>query len=188
MSTLAAVVYFVAFAGIVFIVPLAAQLALDASPLRAGLLLVPLTVMNVVLAPIAGAASDRFPVRFISTAGAFLVATGALLLARLPLLPTPAEIVGAVIVTGIGTAVFSQPNNSAIMGAAPPNRRGIAAGTLATARTTGQLLGVAIAGAIYFGRSTTLGALAHTFAPATLCFGTFAALMLCVSAISFLRE
>ncbi len=35
------------------------------------------------------------------------------------------------------------------MGAAPPKRQGIAAGLLATARSTGMVLGVGLAGAIF---------------------------------------
>lgn len=187
-STVAAFVFFVAISGIIFIVPLAAQLALGASPLRAGLLLVPLTVLNVVLAPLAGAVSDRVPARIVSTIGAVTVTAGAALLAHLPAMPAAMQIAGAVALAGAGTAVFSQPNNSAIMGAAPPNRRGVAAGTLATARTTGQLVGVALAGAIYFGRAAQLGTHTQTFEPATLCFGVLAVLLALTAALSFARE
>ena len=188
VSTIAAFAFFIAYSGIVFIVPLGAQLALGASPLHAGALLVPLTLLNVVLAPLAGTLSDRLPVRIVSTAGALTVTIGAALLAHLPPVPTTMQLVAAVALAGVGTAVFSQPNNSAIMGSAPANRRGIAAGTLATARTTGQLVGVALSGAIYFGSAANLGALGRTFVPATLCFGTLAVLLAIVTALSFLRD
>jgi MFS family permease len=52
-------------------------------------------------------------------------------------------------IVGLGTGTFISPNNSAIMGAAPRERQGIAAGLLATARSTGMVLGVGIAGAIF---------------------------------------
>jgi EmrB/QacA subfamily drug resistance transporter len=188
MSAIAAFIYFTAQSGIVFILPLSAQLALGRSPLAAGMLLIPLTVLNVVLAPVAGSLSDRVPVRYISTAGALTVAGGAFALSRLPLHPSTVQLFAAVAITGIGTAVFTQPNNSAIMGSAPPNRRGVAAATLATARTTGQLLGVATAGAVYFAREAALGPLAHTYAPATAYFGIVAAVMAAVAAISWARE
>lgn len=187
-SVLAALLYFVGIAGVIFIVPLAAQTTLGASAFAAGLLLVPITAMNVVLAPLAGGLSDRVPVRYVSTAGALVVALGLFLLSRLPAQPPTWEIVACLIVTGAGTAVFSQPNNSAIMGSAPPHRRGIAAGTLATARTTGQLLGVAVASAVYFARVSQLGTLAKTFAPAETYFGFLVALLIVVSAISWVRE
>lgn len=187
LSTIAAFVYFTAQSGVIFIVPLAAQLALGASPLKAGLMLIPLTVLNIVLAPIAGSLSDRIPARYVSTFGALLVTAGSVMLALLPGHPSVWQIVVALSVTGCGTAVFTQPNNSAIMGAAPANRRGIAAGTLATARTTGQLLGVATAGAVYFARAARLGPLAHTFAPATSYFAGVAGVMIVVALISYSR-
>ena len=138
VSVFAGLVYFTAISGLIFIVPLAAQTALGDTAFAAGLLLTPITALNIVLAPTAGALSDRVPVRYVSTAGALMVAIGLFVLSRLPPLPTTFELIGALIVTGLGTAVFTQPNNSAIMGSAPADRRGIAAGTLATARTTGQ--------------------------------------------------
>ena len=50
--------------------------------------------------------------------------------------------------TGVGTGVFIAPNNSALLGAAPPERRGVASGVLAEARNVGMVVGVGIAGAV----------------------------------------
>lgn len=186
LSVLSAFVYFVAISGLIFLVPMTAQMALGYSPMTAGLLLVPITALNVVLAPLAGSLSDRVPVRYVSTAGAIIVAFGLFIISRLPPEPAIWELVGAMMVAGFGTAVFSQPNNSAIMGAAPPHQRGIAAGTLATARTTGQLLGVATAGAVYF--SLAMRTNGHTFAPASAYFGLASIVMVGVAAISWTRE
>ncbi len=187
-SVVAALLYFVGIAGVIFIVPLSAQTTLGATAFGAGILLVPITAMNVFLAPLAGGLSDRVPVRYVSTAGALVVAIGLFLLSRLPPLPAVWQIIACLVVTGAGTAVFSQPNNSAIMGSAPQHRRGIAAGTLATARTTGQLLGIAVASAVYFARVAHLGALARTFVPAEMYFGFLVTLLIVVSAISWVRE
>ena len=49
---------------------------------------------------------------------------------------------------GLGTGIFVSPNNSALMGAAPRTRQGIASGVLATARNVGMVLGIGLAGAI----------------------------------------
>lgn len=188
VSVFAAFVYFTAVSGLIFIVPLTAQTALGDTAFAAGFLLMPITALNIVLAPMAGALSDRVPVRYVSTAGAVMVAIGLFVLSRLPPLPTTFELIGALIVTGLGTAVFTQPNNSAIMGSAPADRRGIAAGTLATARTSGQLLGVALASAVYFSHGMQGGVLVKTFAPASAYFGFTAFVMLGVAALSWLRE
>ena len=51
-------------------------------------------------------------------------------------------------VVGLGTGVFISPNNSALLGAAPLDRRGIASGVMATARNVGMIVGIGLAGAI----------------------------------------
>jgi EmrB/QacA subfamily drug resistance transporter len=187
-SVIAALVYFIALSGLIFIVPLSAQTALGESAFHAGLLLMPITALNVIFAPTAGSLSDRVPVRYVSTAGAIIVAIGLFVLSHVPPHPSIWQLVLSLVVTGCGTAVFSQPNNSAIMGSAPPNRRGIAAGTLATARTTGQLLGVAVASAVYFAHVAHAGGFANSFQPATTYFSFTAWVMWAVAAISWVRE
>ena len=62
-------------------------------------------------------------------------------------------------VAGLGTGIFIAPNNSALMGAAPRDRQGIAAGILATARIVGNVVGIGLAGAIF--NSVVAHALAH---------------------------
>jgi EmrB/QacA subfamily drug resistance transporter len=187
-SVLAATLYFCAMYCVVFTIPLSAQIALGKNGLQAGLLLLPISALNVVLAPLAGAASDRIAARYVSTAGAICFFAGCVLLAVQPDSPALWALYVSLFVAGAGTAVFSQPNNSTIMGHAPPNRRGIAAGILATARTTGQLLGVSVAGAIYFLRSQQLGPLAHSYAPAKAVFFAVAIIMVAVSLVSYTRE
>jgi EmrB/QacA subfamily drug resistance transporter len=187
-SVLAATLFFCAMYCVVFTVPLAAQTALGMTPLQAGLLLLPVSVLNVVLAPLAGALSDRIPARYVSTAGALCMVAGAALLAIQPANPQLWALYASLFVAGAGTAVFSQPNNSTIMGTAPANRRGIAAGILATARTTGQLLGISVAGAIYFLRVQQLGSAAHTYTPAKAVFYAVGAIMVIVSLVSYTRD
>jgi fucose permease len=58
---------------------------------------------------------------------------------------------------GIGMGVFQSPNNSAIMGAIPRERLGVASGLLSITRTLGQTVGIAILGAVWASR-----VMAHT--------------------------
>ena len=51
-------------------------------------------------------------------------------------------------VIGIGTGLFQTPNNSAVMGSAPADRRGVAGATLATMRNLGMVFGEAASAAI----------------------------------------
>ena len=137
-SVLAGMLYFCALYSVIFIIPLSAQVAMGRTALQAGLLILPISALNLILAPAAGALSDRVPARYVSTAGAACFLAGSLLLAAQPAHPDLRLLILALLVTGAGTAVFTQPNNSTIMGSAPANRRGTAAGVLATARTTGS--------------------------------------------------
>jgi MFS family permease len=50
---------------------------------------------------------------------------------------------------GIGTATFTSPNSAAAMSAVIPQRRGIAAASVATARNLGMVFGVAVAAVIF---------------------------------------
>src|SRR2546423_14369545 len=52
------------------------------------------------------------------------------------------------LLNGIGTGLFTSPNNSAVMGAASRARMGTAAGLLATSRSLGMALGTATAAAV----------------------------------------
>ena len=100
------------------------------------------------VAPLAGTISDRIGTRIPAMLGMALLALGLFLLSHLGPATPLARVAAALGVCGLGTGIFIAPNNSALMGAAPPNRQGIAAGVLATARNAGMVLGVGLAGAI----------------------------------------
>jgi len=52
-------------------------------------------------------------------------------------------------VAGLGTGTFISPNTSALLGAAPRHRQGIASGVQAAGRNVGMVLGIGLAGAIF---------------------------------------
>ncbi|MGC8736430.1 MAG: hypothetical protein ACP5J5_04205 [Dissulfurimicrobium sp.] len=57
--------------------------------------------------------------------------------------------VGELILLGIGMGMFTPPNNSAIMGAAPRNKLGLAGGILNMMRSLGLIFGVDISGLLF---------------------------------------
>jgi MFS family permease len=119
------------------------------SPSQAGLILTAQPLVMAIAAPISGTLSDRIGSRVLSTAGMAIMTIGLILLSRLgPATPT-GTILGSLAVFGLGTGVFISPNTNALMGSAPRNRQGIAAGILATARNSGMVLGVGMAGAVF---------------------------------------
>lgn len=127
---------------------------------QAGLVLTAQPIVMAVVAPLSGALSDRVGSRGPATIGMLLLAAGLVCLALLVSNGSLVSIAAALALVGLGVGIFVSPNNSALMGAAPRNRQGIAAGVLATARNVGMVLGVGFAGAVF----TTV--LAHAATPA----------------------
>jgi EmrB/QacA subfamily drug resistance transporter len=116
---------------------------------QAGLLLTAEPLIMAISAPLSGTLSDRIGSRLLSTVGMTIMAVGLFLLSRLtPTSPTVFVLV-ALAVCGLGTGIFISPNTNALMGSAPKNRQGIASGVLATARNSGMVLGIGMAGTVF---------------------------------------
>src|SRR5438876_263361 len=115
---------------------------------HAGILLTPVPVAMVVFAPISGWLSDKVGSRALTSGGMLLVAASFYWLSRLGLHPDYGQLVPPLLLNGIGTGLFTSPNNSAVMGAASRARMGTAAGLLATSRSLGMALGTATAAAV----------------------------------------
>jgi MFS family permease len=147
-STVSAVLNYICVASISFLMPFYLIQGRGFEAAHAGLLLAAQPLVMAIAAPLSGTASDRVGSRLPATAGMLILALGLFLLASLGATAPPARIVLALATAGLGTGIFISPNNSALMGAAPGNRQGIAAGMLATARNVGMVLGVGLAGAI----------------------------------------
>jgi hypothetical protein len=92
--------------------------------------------------------------RLPSVLGMALLGCGLFLLSSLTLQSPQTAVIGSLAVAGLGIGIFASPNNSALMGAAPRHRQGIAAGVLALARNVGMVIGVGLAGAVF---TTVLG-------------------------------
>jgi MFS family permease len=101
------------------------------------------------IAPVSGSLSDRFGSRPITVAGLAVLAAGFLAVSSLDAETTTLGYVLRFLPVGLGMGMFQSPNNSAIMGAAPRDRLGIASGMLAVTRTLGQTTGIAALGALW---------------------------------------
>jgi EmrB/QacA subfamily drug resistance transporter len=114
----------------------------------AGLLLTPVPLISMVVAPLSGAWSDRIGSRLPATLGLGLTALAVASLTQVGLESSPAQLVWRLLVLGIGQGLFMSPNSSAVLGSVPRNRLGTASAMLAQMRIEGQVLGIAAAGAI----------------------------------------
>ena len=154
----AAFLTFVAMASNMFLVPFLLQQLMALSAAQAGLVMiaVPLTILCV--APLSGHVADRVGARLPATIGLVLVTAAIILMATFRADTSPLWATVVLALYGAGAGLFQAPNNSAVLGAAPPSHRGVAAGTLATMRQLGQVVGVAVASGLWTGRRDAYGA------------------------------
>ncbi|HEY1454286.1 MAG TPA: MFS transporter [Roseiarcus sp.] len=117
-----------------------------------GLLLTPWPVGTALIAPIAGRLADRFIPGILGSIGLLVMGTGLALVAMNIGDPDPGALVWRLAVCGLGFGFFQSPNNRLIIGSAPRDRSGGAAGLQSTGRLIGQSLGTALA-AVAFGRA-----------------------------------
>ncbi len=147
-STLSALCNYVCVYSVVFVLPFLLIQGRGLDTRHAGLVLTAQPIVMAIVAPVSGALSDRVGSRPLATGGMAVLAAGLVLLATAADAPSVAPIVAGLAVVGLGVGVFVSPNNSALMGAAPRNRQGIAAGVLASARNVGMVVGIGVAGAV----------------------------------------
>jgi len=147
-STISAILNYICVYTLLFLTPFYLIQGRGLDTAQAGLLLTAQPIVMAVAAPISGTLSDRIGSRWPGMVGMALLAAGLFVLSRLgPASPFWLVVLGLAI-SGLGTGIFISPNNSALMGAAPKHRQGVASGILASGRNVGMVLGIGLAGAI----------------------------------------
>ena len=148
-------IVFVAIAGAIILIPFYLELVLGYSTGQVGLLMAVVPVGLGIVAPLSGALSDRVGTRLITFTGLLVLAAGYFTMSTLGGQTTLLGFILRFLPLGIGIGIFQSPNNSAVMGAVPRGRLGIASGLLAITRTLGQTVGIAIIGALWAARVFT---------------------------------
>jgi MFS family permease len=128
-----------------FVVPFFLQNILGFSPSEVGMLIFPLALTVMVIAPLGGKLSDRVGVRLPATAGLIIISVSIFSFSILQKDASQIEIIGRQILMGFGIAFFSPANNSAIIGSLPSGKVGLASSFLALSRNLGMAVGVAFA-------------------------------------------
>jgi EmrB/QacA subfamily drug resistance transporter len=148
-ATVSAVLNYICVYSLTFLMPFYLIQGRSLNPAQAGLLLTAQPILMAITAPISGALSDRLGSRLPGMVGMAMLAGGLLILSRLGN-QTPLWVAGVgLAVAGFGTGTFISPNTSALLGAAPKHRQGIASGVQAAGRNVGMMLGIGMAGAIF---------------------------------------
>ena len=129
------------------------QGVLDFSPLEAGLRFLPLTVLSFIVAPIAGALSNRVPIRVLLGVGPRPGRRRAAADAR-RLAPTRSwtTLLAGFLVAGVGIGITNPGIGQAAIAVVPVEKAGMGSGINTTFRQVGIATGVAGLGAIFQSR------------------------------------
>lgn len=151
-GSLALLFTFAALPGMVLLIPYYLH-DLGGVPMQhVGLVMLSGPVALSVGAPLSGSLSDRIGTRIPTVAGMLVCAAGYVLLALgVTAHPHPADVAWRCFVIGAGMGGFTAPNSSAVMGAAPRDRLGLASGLLATMRNLGASVGGAVSAVLFGG-------------------------------------
>ena len=132
-----------------FLLPFYLQYLLGYSPSQMGWIIVADSAVIMIMAPIAGALSDRFGSRLLCTIGCAVIAIAQLFLASLHIEASLPRIMFPLVIWGIGWALFNAPNQSSILGAVGTEKMGAAAGMIATTARAGGAMGVALSATLF---------------------------------------
>jgi MFS family permease len=149
LPTLSATIIFMSLFTIIFLMPFYLMHPAGFSVDRVGYMMVTPFILFFFVSPISGAISDQIGSRFLCTLGMVVLSIALFSFSFLSAQSPVYSIIWRLALAGIGIAIFLPPNSAVVLSAVPTNNRGVAAGTVATARNLGMVLGVAIAGLIF---------------------------------------
>jgi EmrB/QacA subfamily drug resistance transporter len=118
------------------------------SPIQTGAAFLPLTVLIVFVAPLAGRFSDKIGSRWLMGAGLVLLSGSLLSFSTLGVDSTFWDIVPGLILGGFGMSLAMTPTTAAAMGSVPVDKAGVGSAVLNSMRQVGGSLGIALMGAI----------------------------------------
>jgi nitrate/nitrite transporter NarK len=145
LSNLASIAMFFGTFGSIFFLMQYLQGPLGYSALQAGLRTLPWTAMPMVIAPIAGAITDRVGGGRLMAAGLALQACGLGWIAHIATVDLAyGGLVPPMIVAGIGMGLVFAPTSAVVLGSVRPDEYGKASGANNTVREVGGALGIAV--------------------------------------------
>jgi len=164
--------------GVLFLAPYYLQDVRHIALGRLGLLVSTIALAMTAVAPLAGLLADRFGNRKVAVGGLVLLLGGGVAIFFWSPSIAFAWTVPAMALIGLGAGVFTPPNNSSVMGSAPPEHLGVTGGLLNMGRSVGMSLGVAAAASIFEGAGHGDLFLGFRYAMAIMVVVALAALLL----------
>jgi EmrB/QacA subfamily drug resistance transporter len=158
-----AVANFLALSGLTFLLPYFLLQEQGYSAGAAGATMAPLAIASLVVSTWSGWLADRIGSRIPATIGMGCTTLALVAIDWALENQSPAIVIAALVMVGIGTSLFTVPNTSAVVGAVSPDRIGVVGGISQTARYVGTIGGVALAGAVYSGALAAIGSSIEAF-------------------------
>jgi EmrB/QacA subfamily drug resistance transporter len=134
--------------GVFFYNSLFIQNIIGWSAVQTGASFLPMTILIILIAPIAGKYSDRVGSRWLMGGGMVLLAISLLIFSRLTATSNFWDILPGLLIGGLGMAVVMTPTTAAAMGSVPVDKAGVGSAVLNSGRQVGGALGIAVMGAI----------------------------------------
>jgi EmrB/QacA subfamily drug resistance transporter len=134
--------------GIFFFNSLFLQNILGFSAIETGATFLPMTVLIILVAPIAGRISDRVGARWLMGTGMVLLSISLLLFGQLERDSSFWGILPGLLVGGFGMAITMAPTTSAAMGSVPIAKAGVGSAVINSMRQVGGSVGIAVMGAL----------------------------------------
>ncbi|MDX3078199.1 MFS transporter [Streptomyces sp. NPDC088354] len=128
------------------------QTLLGLSPVRGGLVLIPLALAAFVASALGGRLLHGAPHRLVIGGGLVLIGAGALAQAVLDADSGWASLTAGLVVAGLGVGLVNPAIAGAALASVPPRRAGMAGGAVNTFRQLGYALAVAVFGTLLTGR------------------------------------
>jgi EmrB/QacA subfamily drug resistance transporter len=170
-----ALVYFAAFTSIFFTISLFWQAGLGHSALESGLVSIPFAIGSI----FGASQSNRLAARLgrrVLVVGVGLVAIGLIalwvILATIPAAElTSWELLGPLLVAGVGSGLFIAPNAQFIVATVDRSEAGAASGVVGTMQRIGSAIGIAVIGSVLYGTLSIAKPTADQIAQAGKDFG-----------------
>jgi len=136
---------FMAANGTNFVLPFYLMYALEISSEKAGLVLMAFPLINMIVGPFAGKASDKkISSRLLCIIGASISLIATVIFPLTMYFQGLWPVITFLFITGFSLGLFLPPNNNQIMSSAPKDSPGVASGILRTLTNFGSVIGVAI--------------------------------------------
>ena len=146
------IIMFVAISANTFLMPFYLINGLGHSASKTGLIFASISCTAIIVGPLSGWLSDKIGSRVLCTIGMALICTALFLLSRLSIESSEVDVLFRLVIQGIGSGMFSSPNNSTIMGSIPREKLSTGSAMIGTVRQIGMSSGIAVAGAIFTSR------------------------------------